>query len=91
MTLPQLRKRIDAVDREILSLLNRRATLAQRVGRIKERLGRPIFDGRREQEVLRRLARLNAGPLPPGAIGKIFREVLRASRALERSKAAKKE
>jgi chorismate mutase/prephenate dehydratase len=86
MPLNPLRKRIDTVDQQILTLLDRRAALALRVGRVKKRLGRPIFDGRREQEILRRLKRLNAGPLPSGAVGRIFREVLRASRALERQK-----
>ena len=36
-----LRTQIDALDRELLALLNRRARLAQEVGEIKKKEGEP--------------------------------------------------
>ena len=83
-SLSTLRKRIDRVDRELLSLLNQRARLALRVGKLKRANKVAVFDRRREQAVLRRIARANRGPLSRTAVQSVFREVLRASRRLER-------
>ena len=86
MNFPSLRKQIDRIDRRVLRLLSDRATLALRVGRLKKTRKLPVFDGRREQVVLRQLARANRGPLPTRAIRTIFSAILRASRALEAKK-----
>ena len=86
MNLPSLRKQIDRVDRQLLRLLNTRATLALRIGRLKKTRKLPVFDGPREQVVLRRLARANRGPLSTRAIRTLFASILRASRKLESRK-----
>lgn len=83
MTLKQLRKQIDRIDLQLLRLLNKRADYVLRIGELKKREGRPIFDGQRETEVLRRLRRSNDGPLPVGSVQQIFRAVLQQSRRLE--------
>ena len=85
MTLPSLRKHIDQVDRQLLRLLNQRARLALQVGGLKARRGAPIFDGRREAAIVRRLLQANGGPLRATSIREIFREILRHSRELEAS------
>lgn len=85
LTLRQLRKQIDRLDERLLRLLNTRARLAARVGELKKRKGLPLFDPRREREILRRLTEVNAGPLPDASIEALFREVLRHARRLERS------
>ncbi len=85
MTLSQLRKQIDALDIQLLRLLNRRAQLVLRIGHLKKKRGMPIFNSRREEEVLRRLTQTTAGPLSPAATRKIFREILRRSRKLQTS------
>ncbi|MCX8017862.1 MAG: prephenate dehydratase, partial [Rhodocyclaceae bacterium] len=78
--LARLRASIDAIDDELLRLIAERARLAQRVGEIKQgNLYRP----EREAQVLRRIAALNPGPLPEGAVRTIFREVMSACLALE--------
>ena len=51
-TLTALRERIDAVDRELLALLNRRAQLALEVGEIKKREGSVVFRPEREAQVI---------------------------------------
>ena len=86
MNFPSLRKQIDRVDRRVLRLLNDRAKLALRVGQLKKTRKLPVLDGRREQVVLRQLARANRGPLPTRAIRTIFSAILRASRTLELKK-----
>ena len=82
MTLRQLRRQIDRIDRQILRLLNRRAVLALQVGRVKKSQGHPVFDGRREAEILQSLTKKNSGPFSSVAVREIFRAILHYSRRL---------
>ena len=52
MTLNRLRQQIDRIDLKLLRLLNRRASAALRIGRLKKKQSLPVYDSRREQEVL---------------------------------------
>jgi chorismate mutase/prephenate dehydratase len=79
----KLRERIDAVDRELLDLLNRRATLAQEVGEIKKREGSVVFRPEREAQVIDGLKARNQGPLKTESVAPIWREIMSACRALE--------
>ena len=81
--LAALRARIDAVDRELLDLLNRRSGLALEVGELKRHEGSPIFRPEREAQVVDGLKAVNAGPLQTESIAPIWREIMSASRALE--------
>jgi chorismate mutase/prephenate dehydratase len=78
-----LRRRLDAIDREILAAVNRRAELAQEIGRVKQDGKQCIFDPQREAEVLNRLAADNRGPLADDSVRSIFREVISAARAIQ--------
>lgn len=78
-----LRKQIDAVDRDLLALLNRRAALALEVGKIKKREGSVVFRPEREAQVIDSLKRINAGPLHADSVAPIWREIMSACRALE--------
>lgn len=82
--LPSLRKRIDRIDRSLVRLLNQRAVLARRVGALKRRRGLAVFDGKREQAVLRHVIRASRGPLSEHAVRHIFQAILRACRRQER-------
>ena len=81
--LSSLRERIDAVDRELLALLNQRAGLALAVGEIKKREGSPVFRPEREAQVIDGLKAVNAGPLLTDSVAPIWREIMSACRALE--------
>ena len=83
MSLDKLRRQIDRIDSRLLGLLNRRAELARRIGAVKKKHGLPIFDGKRERAVLERLLDSNAGPLPQGAVRRIFQEILSHNRRLQ--------
>ncbi len=83
MNIEYWRSEIDEVDRELLRLLNRRARLAAKVGRLKRAAGLPFCDPEREGLVLRRLQQANTGPLDHTAIGKVFRRIIRESRRVE--------
>lgn len=76
----KLRNGIDAIDAELLRLLNERAKLAQAVGHIKDG---QIYRAEREAQVLRRLCAENPGPLKPENIEHLFREIMSACRDLE--------
>lgn len=82
--LKPLRDQIDAIDVQILDLLNRRARVAQQVGQVKEKKDAPVFRPEREAQVLRGVAERNPGPLADGDLQTIFREIMSACRALER-------
>ena len=79
-----LRQQIDAIDAQILDLLNQRARVAQEVGHVKAETNAPVFRPEREAQVLRRAAERNPGPLMGVDIQTIFREVMSACRALEK-------
>jgi chorismate mutase/prephenate dehydratase len=78
--LTKLRDQIDALDAELLRLLNERARLAQAVGHIKDG---QVYRAEREAQVLRRLCAENPGPLKPENIEHLFREIMSACRDLE--------
>ena len=84
MKVPRLRRRIDAIDREIVALLNRRAKLSLAVGRLKRARGLPLFHREREGEIARNVRRENRGPLTDGAIQHLFEELLRVTRVAVR-------
>jgi chorismate mutase/prephenate dehydratase len=81
--LQALRERIDAVDADLLALLNRRATLALEVGELKKHEGSVVFRPEREAQVIDGLKRINAGPLKTVSVAPIWREIMSACRALE--------
>jgi chorismate mutase/prephenate dehydratase len=78
-----LRDRIDAVDVELLDLLNRRAGLALEVGEVKKAEGSVAFRPEREAQVIDKLKQRNAGPLLRDSVAPIWREIMSACRALE--------
>jgi len=81
--LSDLRSRIDAVDDEILALLNRRARLVQEVGARKRASGTSVYESSRERDIVARLGRANPGPFPEAGLGPVFREIISATRSLE--------
>lgn len=84
-SLKPLRGRIDALDRRLVKLLSARARLAQRIGRLKEGAA---YRPEREAQVLRGIVAENRGPLPDGALARLFTEIMSACRALEDSMTA---
>ena len=81
--LKDLRGDIDAIDEEILNLLNRRARIVIEVAGIKRKENTRFYSPEREKEILQRLISINKGPFPNSAIKPLFREILSASLSLE--------
>ncbi|CAG0977922.1 partial chorismate mutase / prephenate dehydratase, partial [Geobacteraceae bacterium] len=82
-TLQELRRDIDAIDDEILALLNRRSELAIEVGKVKAVENRDFHAPSREREIYDRLKTANPGPFPSDAIRNVFKEIISASLSLE--------
>jgi chorismate mutase/prephenate dehydratase len=86
-SLRELRTRIDKLDLQILDVINKRANLAAEIGRLKNDQGEEIFNPAREEEVLQNVLQVNEknkGPLPPETVRAVFREIMSASRALQK-------
>jgi chorismate mutase len=79
-----LRRRIDQVDDQLMKLLNSRSACAVEIGRIKRRIGMPVYQPDREKWILDRAERNNPGPLDSGAVRRVFERVIDESRRLER-------
>ncbi len=82
--LRRLRRRIDALDRRIVALLNERAELGRAIGQEKIALGRrAVRDAEREREVLLRVTMANIGPVPQADLIAIYRRLMAVTRGLE--------
>src|ERR1700730_194815 len=75
------RDAIDALDRELLRLLNERAAHAKIIGSLKG--DSPAYRPEREAQVLLAIQAENRGPLPDGAVTSVFRQIMSACLALE--------
>ena len=78
------RKRIDAIDDQLVRLLNSRSACVVEIGRIKRALGLPLYSPEREGALLARVIRENTGPLDRAAVQRLFERIIDESRRLER-------
>ncbi len=78
--LKEKRGSIDLLDQKLLILLNQRVRIATEIGKIKKRIGKKVYDLRREKEVLEKLKLKNRGPVKEQDLIKIFRAIMRACR-----------
>lgn len=85
--LASIRERIDAIDRQLLALLNDRAKCAELVAEIKASTPSddpPVYyRPEREAQILGRLRADNTGPLSDDDIERLFREVISCCLSLE--------
>ena len=81
--LADLRVQIDALDKELLTLLNRRALVAEQVGEVKKREGTPFFRPDRVAQVIEKIQQANTGPLKNEHVAAVWREIMSACLALE--------
>ncbi len=82
--LKRLRQQIDQLDLQILELLNKRASIATQIGKLKQDQGGEVFSAARETEVLNNVLSAHKGPLPEVTIQAIFRELISGSRAVQK-------
>ncbi len=88
LDLQGIRIKIDAIDEQLIRLLNERANLVLEVAEVKKKAGLDIYVPGREEALLRKLCQINSaqhGKLTEKAIRSIFREIMSAALALEDS------
>jgi len=83
MSIDDWRLRIDALDGELLRLLNERARIALKVGESKKEAGASLCDHTREREVIERMCEANEGPLDERAIVELYRAIIHESRRIQ--------
>lgn len=82
-TVKTLRERVDEVDHELVRLLNERAQLVQEMGAYKQESGIPLFDPKREEEILSKVAEENPGPIYDSSMRDIFELIMHRIRDIE--------
>ena len=78
------RLKIDEIDEKLVELFNRRAEYANEIGIIKKKLGVPVYNPQRENQIYNHVNSLNSGPLPNEAIRRLFELIIDETRRLER-------
>ncbi|RME39986.1 MAG: prephenate dehydratase, partial [Planctomycetota bacterium] len=84
-SLARLRERLDELDDRLVVLISERAELARRIGEVKASAGMRVYAPDRERQVLERVCARNRGPIPDASLRSIYRELMSASLALERT------
>jgi chorismate mutase len=82
--LEEYRVLIDDVDRRIVALLNERTGVVENIGRIKREAQLPVYEPKREEQVLANITGANQGPLTEAALRHIFERVIDEMRTIQR-------
>ena len=76
----QHREAIDALDEQIVVLLNKRQSHALAIRAVKQKQGVAIFDPARETEIIERLQGLSEGPLQGEYLAEIYGTIMKVSK-----------
>jgi monofunctional chorismate mutase len=82
--LNHLREEIDDIDEKIVSLIEKRMTLSQKVGEYKDANHLPILDKKREDDIVQSRVNMLADPAFAESVEEIFKLVMRYSRRYQR-------
>jgi chorismate mutase/prephenate dehydratase len=85
MNIVEHRKAIDRLDLHIIKLLNERTRHVLAIGEMKLKAGEEIYAPHRERAVLKRICRLNPGPITEESLQAIYREIMSSALSLEKS------
>ncbi len=88
MDIQDWRKKIDALDAQIVELLNQRAEAARAIGKLKQSTDLPVYEPAREQVIFDNVHAHNRGPLPSTELVFIYERVIAVMRALQRNELA---
>jgi chorismate mutase len=82
--LAESRVEIDSIDQRLVELLNQRTRIVEKIGRVKEAAGLPIYEPKREEDVYRNVLAHNTGPLTADALQRIYERLIDEMRSLQR-------
>ena len=82
--LGEYRDQINDIDKKLVDLLNDRAVVVRNVKKLKQKENLPLYDARREEELVESIVKYNKGPLYRDNIIQIFENILRNVQILEK-------
>jgi len=88
MDISDWRKKIDALDRNLVELLLQRALPARELGKLKHGAGLPIYEPDRERNVFNNVRGMNAGPLPDRDLLRIYERIMDVMRQIQQEEIA---
>jgi chorismate mutase len=83
MEIEDWRRKIDELDRQIVSLLSERAEAAQAIGKLKRTTSMPVYEPNRERVIFENVRAANRGPLPDIELTHIYERIIDVMRALQ--------
>jgi chorismate mutase len=81
-SIDELRAQIDAIDEQLVGLMNQRAARSLAIRALKPKAQLGLFDPKREEEIFERVAELNKGPLYGDDLKAIYATILRVSKEM---------
>jgi len=78
----ELRSQIDAIDCQIVKLLNERAGHALAIRELKPKVNWGLYDPRREEQIFTNLAACNEGPMYADNLREIYEAILHVMKEL---------
>lgn len=88
MDISDWRKKIDALDLQIVELLNQRAEAARAIGKLKEATEMPVYEPTREDVIFQNVCSHNRGPLPDSELVYIYQRLVAVMRCLQQNERA---
>ncbi len=82
--LKNYRNEIDKIDENLVNLLNKRAEVVSKIKKLKEKYNMPLYDAKREEDLINNIVKYNKGPLYNDNIIQIFESILRNVQILEK-------
>jgi len=82
--LKEYREEINEIDKNIVDFLNKRADVVMKVKRLKEDKNVPLYNAKREEDLINNVIKYNKGPLYNDNIIQIFESILRNVQVLEK-------
>jgi chorismate mutase len=84
MDIEDWRKKIDDLDRKLVSLLSERARAAVEIGKLKKNTSMPIYEPDRERIVFENVQGANPGPLPGRDLVRIYERIIDVMRNIQK-------
>jgi len=77
-----IRERIDAIDCQLVKLLNERAQCSLDIRALKPEARQGLYDPKREEEIFSNVARCNEGPLYADDLREIYEAILHVAKEM---------